>query len=100
MLLFSFSRVKSSLSSCAPSFMFCVLILLSHKSIVTQVLINDVAQSTLFKVPFIGPSGISGCAPWATWLDILLVVGGTAAGIILVMRISAYRKQKMAGSQQ
>lgn len=41
MLLFSFSRVKSSLSSCAPNFKFCVLILLLYKSIVTRVLIAD-----------------------------------------------------------
>ncbi|MEW6604991.1 MAG: hypothetical protein AB1351_09960 [Thermoproteota archaeon] len=47
---------------------------------------------------FIGPSGISGYAPWATWTDILIVVGGVAAAIAVTVLISNYRKKKTADS--
>jgi hypothetical protein len=33
----------------------------------------------------VGATGISGYAPWATWLDILLLVGGTVAATAVVV---------------
>jgi hypothetical protein len=32
---------------------------------------------------FIGPVGISGYAPWATWLEIIIVAGGAAAAVVI-----------------
>jgi hypothetical protein len=40
---------------------------------------------------FIGPSGISGYAPWATWLEILLIVGGATAAAIFISRRKSRR---------
>lgn len=46
----------------------------------------------------VGPFGIGGYAPWVAWSDILLVVGGVAAAIALVVLVSNYRKRKVASS--
>jgi hypothetical protein len=48
---------------------------------------------------FVGGAGVSGYAPWATWLDILLVVGGVTAAAIITVWFSSHRKQKAARPQ-
>jgi uncharacterized membrane protein YqaE (UPF0057 family) len=45
---------------------------------------------------FIGPSGISGYAPWATWLEILLIAGGATAAAIFACWLASRRKRRMA----
>ncbi len=47
----------------------------------------------------VGPAGISGYAPWATWLEILLIFGGVTGGVVFVAWLSNYRKRKMARPQ-
>jgi hypothetical protein len=32
---------------------------------------------------FVGPVGISGYAPWVTWLEIIIVAGGAAAAVAI-----------------
>jgi len=48
---------------------------------------------------YIGGSAISGYAPWATWLEILLVIGGATAGVMFAVWLSRYRKRNIANNQ-
>jgi hypothetical protein len=48
---------------------------------------------------FIGPSGISGYAPWATLPMILIVVGGALAGVMLVTWLLRRKNREVADAE-
>lgn len=45
---------------------------------------------------FVGPSGVSGYAPWATCLEIILIAGGATAAAVFASWLAGRRKRRAA----